>query len=40
LPALKAVDLSLGGGKAGIGSFDETAEFKNVKITATGVSPR
>lgn len=34
LPALNAVDLSLGGGKVGIGSFDETAEFKNVKITA------
>ncbi len=35
LPALSAVDLSLAGGKVGIGSFDETAEFKNVKITVT-----
>ena len=33
VPALKAVDLSLGGGKVGFGSFDETAEYKNVKIT-------
>ncbi len=31
-PALKAVDLSLGPGKVGLGSFDETAEFKNVQI--------
>lgn len=38
LPALKAVDLSLGPGQVGIGSFDETAEFKNVKITATPAS--
>jgi len=30
--ALKAMDLSLGAGKAGLGSFDETAEFKNVRI--------
>lgn len=35
VPALNAVDLSLGGGRVGIGSFDETAEFKNVKITGT-----
>jgi hypothetical protein len=33
VPALDAVDRSLGAGKAGIGSFDETGEFKNVKIT-------
>jgi|SRR5579872_1012945 len=33
LPALRAVDLSLGSGKVGLGSFDETGEFKNVKIT-------
>jgi hypothetical protein len=32
VPALKAVDLSLGAGKVGIGSFGETAEFRNVKI--------
>lgn len=31
--ALDAVDRSLGPGKAGFGSFDETGEFKNVKIT-------
>lgn len=34
--AIGAVDLSLGPGKVGIGSFDETAEFKNVKITTAG----
>jgi hypothetical protein len=33
LPALHAVDLSLGAGKIGPGSFDETGEFKNVTIT-------
>jgi hypothetical protein len=32
-PAMRAVDVSLGAGKVGIGSFDETAEFRNVKIT-------
>lgn len=32
VPALHAVDVSLGAGQTGIGSFDETAEFKNVKI--------
>ena len=35
VPALHAVDLSLGGGKVGIGSFDETGDFKNVKVTGT-----
>jgi hypothetical protein len=35
VPALTAVDLSLGPGKIGIGSFDETGEFKNVRITTT-----
>jgi hypothetical protein len=34
VPALHAVDLSLGPGKIGLGSFDETGAFKNVKITA------
>lgn len=34
-PALEAVDLSLGSGKVGIGSFFETALFRNVKITGT-----
>lgn len=32
IPALHAVDLSLRSGRVGLGSFDETAEFKNVKI--------
>lgn len=35
LPALHAVDLSLGPGKIGPGSFDETGEFKNVTINTT-----
>jgi hypothetical protein len=38
VPALRAIDFSLGAGKVGIGSFDETGEFKNVKITVTGAS--
>ena len=33
VPALEAVDRSLGPGRAGLGSFDETGEYKNVKIT-------
>ena len=33
VPALDAVDRSLGWGKAGFGSFDETGEFKNVTIS-------
>jgi hypothetical protein len=32
VPALKAADLSLNSGRVGIGSFDETADFKDVKI--------
>jgi hypothetical protein len=32
VPALEAVDLSLGAGKVGLGSFDETARFRNVHI--------
>lgn len=35
VPALAAVDLSLNSGRVGIGSFDETADFKNVKIEGT-----
>jgi len=35
VPALQAVDLSLGTGKVGVGSFDETGEFKNIRITTT-----
>lgn len=38
VPSINAVDFSLGAGKVGIGSFDETAEFKNVKITVAGKS--
>jgi hypothetical protein len=33
--AFEAVDLSLGAGKVGIGSFFNTASFRNVKITGT-----
>lgn len=36
VPALDAVDRSLGSGKVGMGSFDETAVFRNVKIHAAG----
>jgi hypothetical protein len=32
IPALHAIDLSLKAGRVGIGSFDETGDFKNVKI--------
>jgi hypothetical protein len=35
VPALEAVDRSLGPGKIGLGSFDETGAFKNVKISIT-----
>jgi hypothetical protein len=35
IPALHAVDLSLQGGKVGLGSFNETGDFKNVKIIGT-----
>ena len=38
VPALRAVDLSLTDGKIGFGSFDETGEFKNIKITGTPAS--
>lgn len=33
LPSLRGVDLSLGAGRVGIGSFFETAQFRNVRIT-------
>lgn len=33
VPALHAFDLSLGAGKVGLGSFNETGDFKNVKIS-------
>lgn len=32
LPALQAVDRSLSAGKVGLGSFDETADFKNLHL--------
>jgi len=32
-PSLEGVDLSLGAGKVGLGSFFETGEFRNIKIT-------
>jgi len=34
MPAIEAVDMSLGGGRVGIGSFDETGGFKNISIAA------
>jgi hypothetical protein len=36
IPAVHAVDLSLGGGRVGIGSFNEMGEFRNVRIVMTG----
>ena len=38
VPALHAVDLSLTTGKIGIGSFNETGDFKNVKISGVPAS--
>ena len=35
LPSLRGIDLSLGAGRVGIGSFFETALFRNVKISGT-----
>lgn len=35
IPALHAVDLSLTEGRVGIGSFDETGDFKDVRVRAT-----
>jgi hypothetical protein len=32
-PSLETVDLSLRWGRVGLGSFDETGNFRNVKIT-------
>jgi hypothetical protein len=34
VPALHAADLSLAPGRVGVGSFDETGAFKNIKITS------
>ncbi len=36
VPALQAIDRSLGPGKAGIGSFDETGAFRDVGIRVMG----
>ena len=35
IPALHAFDLSLKQGRIGLGSFDETGDFRNVKVTAS-----
>jgi hypothetical protein len=35
IPALHAVDLSLSEGRVGIGSFDETGDFKDVRVMTT-----
>jgi hypothetical protein len=36
-PSLEAVDLSLRWGRVGLGSFDETGDFRNVRVTGTGI---
>ena len=38
VPALTAVDMSLGAGKIGLGSFNETARFRGVRITVEPVT--
>jgi len=38
IPALHAIDLSLRSGRVGIGSFDETGDFKNVKVDGVPIS--
>ncbi|MGI8959844.1 MAG: hypothetical protein ACR2IV_08820 [Bryobacteraceae bacterium] len=38
IPALHAIDLSLPSGRVGIGSFDETGDFKNVRIQGVTIS--
>jgi hypothetical protein len=37
-PSLRAVDLSLKDGRVGLGSFNERAQFRNVKITGVPAS--
>ncbi|HZO53381.1 MAG TPA: hypothetical protein VFB63_11710 [Bryobacteraceae bacterium] len=37
-PSMRAVDMSLGAGKFGIGSFFDMGSFRNVKITGTAVN--
>ncbi len=34
-PIMVATDRTLGSGRAGVGSFDDTAEFRNVVVTGT-----
>jgi hypothetical protein len=34
-PIMVATDTTLAWGRAGVGSFDDTAEFKNVVVTGT-----
>ncbi len=36
IPALHAFDTSLNQGRIGLGSFDETGDFRNVRVTASG----
>lgn len=38
-PSLDAYDLSLRWGRVGLGSFDETGDFRNVKVTGTSREP-
>jgi hypothetical protein len=38
-PSLDAVDLSLRWGRVGLGSFDETGDFRNVRITGVQRDP-
>jgi hypothetical protein len=40
IPALEAVDVSLGAGKTGLGSFDETGVFRNLEIATTSGAGR
>jgi hypothetical protein len=39
-PSLEAVDLSLRSGRVGLGSFNETGDFRNVRITGELLSGR
>jgi hypothetical protein len=38
-PSLTATDMSLKWGQVGLGSFDETGDFRNIKVTGTMVEP-
>jgi hypothetical protein len=38
-PSLEAMDLSLRWGRVGLGSFDETGDFRNVKVTGETREP-